>query len=251
MPTKKPTRTQRLRRLLQAGYFPEELPPPFVSRDLAHLRAVLGKSWPAQALSQFKSEPEVFSTPKFGRARRRLAIVNPISHYKISSLIAGGWTEIRDQLARSTVSEFKPVYDMAGERAFFGLDFERIEQRTNSILAQYHYSLKTDIARFYPTIYTHSIAWALYGKAYCKANLHKSAFEKSLGNQLDVAIRKCQDNQSLGIPIGPDTSRVLGEIIGVGIEKLLDKLVDSFPSRGLRYVDDIIIGYSERTAPIN
>lgn len=243
--SRKPGKSQRLKRLLEAGYFPAELPPPFVSRDLARYRVHLRKTWPAGKLQDFKSVPETFSIPRFGSARRSLSLVNPINYFKIATLIAENWSEVRKHLIQSPISEFKPIFDTNGDRAFFGLDFDNIEQRTNKILAGFHFALKTDIIRYYPTIYTHSIAWALYGKQYTKANMHTPAFKAGLGNQLDVAIRRAQDNQSIGIPIGPDTSRILGEIIGVGIEIQLKRLLTDLDRRGLRYVDDLLVGYTE------
>jgi hypothetical protein len=244
--SKRPGKDQRLKRLLEAGFFPHELPPPFVSSDLARFRNHLSKTWPASSLKGFASEPELYSIPRFGRARRRLSIINPLNHFKISKLIADEWVAIRTFLRRSKVSEFKPIFDLEGSRTFFGIDFGAIERRVVEILSTYRSGLKTDISRYYHTIYTHSIPWALYGKAYCKSNLNTPAFKQTLGDRLDVAVRQCQQNQTMGIPVGPETSRVIGEIIGVGIEELLAQSLSEFPERALRYVDDINIGFDER-----
>lgn len=102
-------------------------------------------------------------------------------------------------MRRSNVSEFKPVFDLEGARTFFGLDFALIEKRTVELLSRYRSCLKTDISRYYHTIYTHSIPWALYGKAHCKANLHNHQFTNSMGNRLDQAVRQSQQNQTIGI----------------------------------------------------
>jgi hypothetical protein len=58
-------------------------------------------------------------------------------------------------------------------------------------------------------MYTHSIGWALHGKAVTKRNRSTAL----LGNELDQAARNCNDQQTNGIPIGPDTSLVISEII--------------------------------------
>ena len=241
--SKRPNKDRRLKRLLEAGFFPHEVPPPFVSFDLARHRSSLLKAWPPQPLKSFASEPEFYSIPRFGRARRRLSIVNPLNHFKVSKLLADEWIEVRNYLRGSSVSEFKPIFDLEGTRTFFGLDFRTIERRVVEILSSYRSCLRTDISRYYHTIYTHSIAWALYGKAYCKANLNTPAFKQTLGDRLDVCVRQCQQNQTIGVPVGPETSRVIGEIIGVGIEKLLSDTLTGFANRSLRYVDDINIGY--------
>jgi hypothetical protein len=111
----KPTKDQRLRRLLEAGFFPKDLPPPFVAEDLARYRKFLRKNWPQNDLFKFASDPEHYSVPRFGRARRRFSIINPINHFKVSELVANEWGEIRLFLKKSNVSEFKPVFDMRGE----------------------------------------------------------------------------------------------------------------------------------------
>ena len=132
-----------------------------------------------------------------------------------------------------------------GPRAIFKLDFGIVDRRTAEILAGYDHAFKTDITRFYHSIYTHSIAWALYGKGWVKNNLHTPAFKSSLGNALDVELRKGQEDQSIGIPIGPDTSRILSEIIAVGLERELQPILANLDRRSVRYVDDILIGFDE------
>jgi hypothetical protein len=101
----------------------------------------------------------------------------------------------------------------------------------------------SDISRFDGTIYTHTLPWALHGKDWCKKNLHTPILNKSLGNILDKRSTKGQENQTIGLPIGPDTSRILAEIIAVGIEKEFLKLSGSSPDKVFRYVDDWFIGY--------
>jgi hypothetical protein len=86
--TKRPTKDQRLQRLLEVGFFPNDLPPPFISSDFARYRKYLKRTWPTQQLKQFASGPEFYSVPRFGRARRRFSIINPINHFKVSSLMS-------------------------------------------------------------------------------------------------------------------------------------------------------------------
>jgi hypothetical protein len=90
--------------------------------------------------------------------------------------------------------------------------------------------LRADISRFYPSIYSHSIPWALHGKEFSKKN--KKA--QNLGNQLDELVRNCQDGQTNGIPIGPDTSLLIAEILLGKVDEALQKRSIT----GLRYVDD-------------
>lgn len=243
---KRLNRSERLRRFLEAGYFPEELPPPFVTHSFGRYRKALSIAWSVQpSFVKFKSRPEQITIPRYGSARRRLTIPNPINYFRLSDEISAGWTEIRDHIKSSQVTEFRPIIDMDGERSIFKLDFDIVGKRTGEILAAYDHAFKTDIARFYHSIYTHSIAWALYGRTWVKTNLHSSAFKQSLGNKLDNELRKGQEDQSIGLPIGPDTSRILSEIVAVGLERELKPLLTDFDRRAVRYVDDILLGFDE------
>ena len=112
-------------------------------------------------------------------------------------------------------------------------------------MAAYGRYVKTDIARFYPSVYTHSIPWALLGKAWVKSNLASPALKSSFASDLDKAVAAGQSGQTVGIPIGPDTSRVISEIIATEVEKLVLKRLPDLGRRAVRYVDDMIIGFTE------
>jgi len=103
-------------------------------------------------------------------------------------------------------------------------------ERRAQIYAQGRYLLRADISRFYSSVYTHSIPWALHGKEFSKKNKRL----KNLGNSLDEFVRNCQDGQTIGIPIGPDTSLLIAEMLLCKVDAELErqKVI------GLRYVDD-------------
>jgi hypothetical protein len=240
----RPTKDQRLKLLLEKGYFPRELPPPFHTVEFAKFRRYLQNTWNSANLEKYSSIPENYSIPRHHRSRRKLCIVNPVSQFKVSKLIADNWNDVRKFLSKSKISEFKPVFDISGDRCFFDIDFISIETRTAEILSLHNSALKSDISRYFSTIYTHSVPWAMYGKNYCKSNRFTPQFRQTFGNLLDKYIRQCQDDQSIGIPIGHETSRVVGEIIGTALEQRLMEKIDDLDQRGLRYVDDIVIGYN-------
>ncbi|WP_426164043.1 RNA-directed DNA polymerase [Sandarakinorhabdus sp. DWP1-3-1] len=103
--------------------------------------------------------------------------------------------------------------------------------------------VKTDITRFYPSIYTHSIPWAAYGKERVKSDL--KTHEGSLGDRLDAIVRACNRNQTVGIPIGPETSRILAEIISSRIDDMISTNSKDFTKNRVdRLQDDWFIGLS-------
>ncbi len=75
-------------------------------------------------------------------------------------------------------------------------------------MSPFRYVVASDISRFYPTVYTHSIPWSIHGKAASKIDTKSNSTALPF-NQLDLLLRHAQDGQSVGLPIGPDTSRII------------------------------------------
>jgi hypothetical protein len=102
------------------------------------------------------------------------------------------------------------------------------------------FHLYADFARYYSSIYTHSIAWALHGKDAARKD---EKTRKLAGNQIDPLVRATQDRQSVGIPVGPDTSLIIAEIIATSIDQ---QIQDDGITQGLRYVDDFHLYFRSR-----
>jgi len=104
-----------------------------------------------------------------------------------------------------------PVAVRPPERAINGKStFSAYDERRAYIRSKSRYIFKADINQFYHSIYTHSISWAIHGKSVAKAKRHHPTLQ---GNILDRLVRNSQDGESVGIPIGPDTSLLIAEII--------------------------------------
>jgi len=155
----------------------------------------------------------------------------------LSKKIVDNWSEFNEFYDRSKLSLTRPIEDEKKKRAlvtefpFNEITRQRIIKSTAS-----RYLLKTDISRYYSTIYTHSISWALHGKEYAKRNIWN---KKLLGNILDFHIRNTKEQQTLGIPVGPDTSLVISEILGTKIDERILEIIPDV--NGFRYIDDIYI----------
>jgi len=163
-------KSERLKRLLAAGYFPSELPPPFHTDDIAKYREVIGKAWPSNS-NYKKSAPETFSSPRVGIWRRDLSIVNPVAQYYLSRLIAEEWVAIRKYLRPKNLNAQEVDIADNDLRSVAIPDWELIRLREQEISAEYDHILVADISRFYGTLYTHAIPWAMHTKAYCKKHL--------------------------------------------------------------------------------
>ena len=235
--------------ILERGYFPKELPNPFVTNSLASAVTASGVVLPADFNIDLrrhnpripKAKSTKYSHARGGLQRRQLCLPNPVLHYLICREIDSNWAALAPSISGTPLSATTPVFAPIG-RAIRGArqqDARRelaVQTRINN-----RYILRTDISRFYHSIYTHSIPWALHAKTVAKANRAMSL----LGNRLDCLVRNGQDGQTVGIPIGPDTSLVIAEIL---MQRCDTELLASCPGiRGHRFIDDYELGFRHRT----
>jgi len=116
-------------------------------------------------------------------------------------------------------------------------DFQKAEKKFNHLL-------KFDISRCFDSIYTHSIVWATINKKASKDNLHS---KRTFGHQFDELMQRHNYNETNGITIGPEFSRIFAEIILQSVDKNVERALQK---RGMknnldyeisRYVDDYFI----------
>jgi len=124
---------------------------------------------------------------------------------------------------------------------FDSLQFKRLETR-------YPYFAELDVANCFNSIYTHTIAWATNGIDYNKKVIGK---ENIFGNNLDQLIQRSNNNETNGIPIGNEFSRMSAEILFQYIDTEIDSELAKKPLpendyRIYRYVDDYLIFASDR-----
>lgn len=232
------------RHLLTKGYFVEELPPPFHTITLGrHHRALQSH---LAGLSKEDREkinetlPVLYSTPKMGIYRRITALPNPVHQIGLSEIIASKWEEIRNYWKKSKLSASKPNVKLSEKRAIAQISkYQEFKEKCIAVSYDRQYELKADVSKYFPSIYTHSIPWALHGKKFAKSKIGR--FDKTLlGNRLDEAVRWGQSGQTKGIPIGTDTSRIIAEIIGTALDVELIKAFrkDHIDFTGYRFIDD-------------
>jgi hypothetical protein len=237
------TKDERLLALLGRGYFPDELPPPFTTAAFAKYRKAIGTAWAAAQQHYPKTVPEIFSIPRAKGVRRDLSIVNPVAEYHVSKLIADNWVELRKHLKSCNFAPALLEITTDGVRAVPTPDFRLINLRQAEISASFDNVVIADISRFYGTLYTHAIPWALHTKPWSKLHLNTPGYDNSLGARLDVAVRKGNDNQTIGIPVGPDSSRIISEIVAAAVDVELRDRLKLPRSCVLRNVDDWYIGF--------
>lgn len=243
--------------LLSKGYFPKELPPVFTTSSFGKKVDKIVQDWCVEGLFkkiQKKKKPcetfsyelkpaesEIFSIPKGKYERRNLHIVHPLPQALLSMEIGKNWKLIQKWLSRQVFSDDKIYIRSEYERAVKEINFDIHTTKKRYLEATSDWIVKTDVNLFYPSIYTHSIAWAAYGKAYVKS--HSTKCSGFLADRIDCLVRSCNGKQTVGIPIGPETSRIVAEILSARIEKEYCENNDTASVKNTtRLQDDWVVG---------
>ncbi len=133
-------------------------------------------------------------------------------------------------------------------------EFQSLEQR-------YRSRAQVDIKQCFRSIYTHSVTWATHGKHLVKDHRRRVPEVKpkvqgeTFAEAFDVVMQKSNYNETNGILIGPEYSRIFAEIILQRVDiDLVGQLSRLGLTRGVnydirRYVDDYFI-FAQKTEDI-
>jgi Reverse transcriptase (RNA-dependent DNA polymerase) len=225
--------------LLRKGYLPENLPPAFLSENIADFFA---ENPPAGFISPSKRavRAAVYNASKRGMTRRTFSFIHPTISHDLAEFIALRWDLLTAFFGQTTYSLSVPNHMPDGDRALSISSHGELEAVRLTRLSQYRFIANTDISRFYHAIYTHSIPWAFHGRAIAKRD-RDPASKTVFFNRLDHILRRGQDGQTVGIPVGPDASRVIAEVISAAIDAEFNQRKD-VDCVVLRHVDDVWIG---------
>ncbi|WP_327754383.1 antiviral reverse transcriptase Drt3b (plasmid) [Sphingobium sp. SJ10-10] len=108
---------------------------------------------------------------------------------------------------------------------------------------KYKFFRSLDVSKCFGSIYTHTLYWAVSDVQTAKDNTNSSGF----ANEFDRLMQSMNYNETNGICVGPEISRIFAEIIFSEIDR---RAIQSLSSRGLsfktdyefrRYVDDYYV----------
>lgn len=245
------TREERIEALLARGYFPKELPPPFTTAKFAAKIANVVPLWAAHEAALPAAQRRTYPPPsnyarfdmaRKGHSRRMLGVPNPVNQYFLIIAIADHQDEFEAISAASPISLTSAVIS-TGKRAVHMPLLSVLSEKRIASYATARAILQTDVLSFYHAIYTHSVPWALHGKKITKRN--RSMTDPAVyGNQIDALLRGCQDGQTIGIPVGPDTSRIISELILCAVEQQVGSAQFSRLTGGYRYMDDFFLCFA-------
>ena len=227
---------------MNAGLYPETLPPCFVSKDAQRAFYGLVKRLDDSKFRERKTEYVRYSGTKHDRSRRFFATPNIISYFHVSSFIWRNWKHFETNYALSNYSIGVPkIMGVGDERAVKVPSLSELSKHASKNLHYAPYILKADIAQCFPSIYTHSIAWAAHGIEDSKADTKKESVSNFF-NALDFFVRNGQRGNTRGVLVGPDAYRLIAEFILSKIDNELSASVGEIIVGAVRHVDDYYIG---------
>ncbi len=218
--------------LLGYGMFADKLPPIFTSEKFYEFSKTISQPFN----SQWKNFV-YFESIRQNNIPRPLGIPNPLGYQQLCKALADNWDKIKEHFHRMTDDNAYKVSRLhirkeKDKKILFEMNYKNWRQDGSpelDILIGNKYLVKSDISTCFPSIYTHSIPWALVTKSIAKQNINS---KNEWYNQLDELCRKLRDGETHGLLIGPHASNLISEIILTCVDK---KLYD----KGWRYLRNI------------
>ena len=223
------------RLFITKGLLPENLPSVFTSRTIWDGFSSLGISY--GITRDCIGDAALFNASKRGGQRRLFKVPHPAFIRDQALFFEKHWTELSGLLNKSPGSASKPSFHRAGPRHVRITPHADLPRIRLQAFSRFRYCLVTDVARFFPSIYTHSLPWAINGKATAKGDTRPQS-SVTYGNRLDFILRQSQSKQTIGIAIGPDTSKVAAELIMAAVDQRFVERSGANRPTFVRHVDD-------------
>ena len=244
--------------LLEEGYYPEQyIVPPSFKVNKFDLKANPYFAIDNSIAAQPKFEPEKdellnISFPKTELTDRTFGIIAPKIYHDIVWYLINDWDNILKSLFRTNnkIHSYSfPIPITSKSEGELGnlragrMIYEYLEMAENDLVAEaynYKYILKSDIKNFYPSIYTHSIAWAIHTKKTIRKKGNRNKFNDYVGLVLDKLFQYSNDGCTNGIAIGPAISDLIAEVILSAVDTECSKVITAkrIDFIGVRFKDD-------------
>lgn len=160
--------------------------------------------------------------------------------------------DLKDSEKRQSSDDEHAAYRCSSFFSYRGVDrlYKFFLSREYLLLEKKFRVLRTlDVSKCFDSIYTHSISWAVKDKQISKENAARYAF----GGNFDELMQGANHQETNGILIGPELSRIFAEVLLQKVDLLVIRELSQssrFGSQGLaygkdyvfkRYVDDIFV----------
>ena len=198
--------------LLGYGMFADKLPPMFTSESFYTFSLTMQNT----VNSKWKNFV-YFESMRETNIPRPLGIPDPIGYQQLCKALADNWDKIKEHFHNQTDNQKYRVSRIHirkqhDTKELFKMNYKNWRYDGSpelNILIGSRYMVKSDISTCFPSIYTHSIPWAIATKAVAKQQTHSSEWY----NKLDTLCSNLKNGETHGLLIGPHASNLISEII--------------------------------------
>jgi len=219
--------------LLDYGLFNEKVPPCFSSAGLAQivLETMSGlldepdESKLKKAIGKCAHDYVRYEALRDSNIPRHLGIPHPQAYAVQALAIFKHWQTIAVHCNQPDPAFSRIHVRHVGDGKIFEMNYkgdERFQFEEDELrwMSGAQFVVSADIATCFPSIYTHSVPWALHGKEAAKES---DSLIDLAGNMLDRCTQATRDRQTNGLLIGPHASNIISEIILTQIDADLQK----------------------------
>ncbi len=224
--------------LLGAGLFADTLPPVFTSELFLEYCKSRNPDF-----SNDESPCILFENIRNNGKSRQMGIPNPFCYERLCGCIRDNWEKLKGFFeARTKGQKYKVsqlhIREINGTKSLFKMNYKSLAERCDPIVPKIisesgfsaRYMVETDIAKCFPSIYSHALVWALEGKDWAKVHRSDTALWQI---KLDYFVRNLKYGETNGLLIGPHASNLLSELILTRVDEFL-----SADYNYLRHIDD-------------
>lgn len=223
--------------LLAHGLFSEKIPPVFSTKKFYDFYRN-----PKTKKDGFESKPKDYI--RYENIRninipRPISIPHPFPYLKLCESIADNWEKLQDHFKNCTENQTHKISrihirKLKNKQHTFEMNYSNFNSDGTpefDLQIKAKYIVHADISNCFPSMYSHSITWALIGKEDAKKNQTRKS---EWFNRLDERVKNIKHGETNGLLIGPHTSNLISEIILVKVDQALYDKGYKFT----RHVDD-------------
>ncbi len=224
--------------LLGAGLFADTLPPIFTSESFLEYCKQRNPTFPIT-----HSPCVLFESVRNNGKSRQMGIPNPFCYELLCRCIRDNWEALKTFFYKRTNGQVHKVSQlhirtMNDTKALFKMNYKSLSERCNPVVPKIisdagfsaRYMVETDIAKCFPSIYSHALVWALKDKKWAKEHKDDTS---SWQVKLDRFTRNVKYGETNGLLIGPHASNLLSELI---LTRVDESLAQEY--KYLRHIDD-------------
>ena len=223
--------------LLGYGMFANKLPPIFTSVTFYNYcknnNPNFSKKW--QGYVSYSSMRNLNIPRTFG-------IPTPMKYQRLCLILRDNWNALKEHFRQQTDSQEYRVSrihlrKLFGKKEIFEMNYKNWRTDGNpetdllflKEIGVSKYIVKADISTCFPSVYTHSLPWAIVGKPKAKTDRNNDTLWY---NKIDAACSTMKNGETHGLLIGPYASNLLSEIILTVVDK-------NMYDKGYRYFRNI------------